>query len=130
MSQSLHENIAQLSRQAREPCEPVCYSLRHFDDSSAHILHHAEEQHLADGFAFLAQTRGGARSVAAVTVEQGFESRSLVVRVAANRTLSPVVVEGMRGLLEVVRECAGAGGEFLMYGWMVGGLADVVMFRV
>lgn len=109
----LHENIIRLIDKTCEPCPPQNYRDQKFPLSDAHTLLHEEEQHLADNLAFLAQNKAGSETVSAVTIEERRDPHSLTVRIAANRTPSIEVVDGIKDILQVVETYA-RNGETLL----------------
>lgn len=111
---NFHSNVTKLYQKTREPSAPINYRGRQYTSSSSYVLLHEEEQHLADGLAFLAQSKEGPDCVSAVMLEQRVLSGSmgLVVRLASNKTPAAKTVEGLRVFLEAVGEYARAGEFF------------------
>jgi hypothetical protein len=110
-----HRQITKLYKWNGAPASPVNYRHLKQHESSRYVLSTAEEIHLADHIAFLAQRKSGPKNVSAVTIEEhcgkdGGDSR-MIIRIAANRTPQKEVVTGLMGIMEIVARYAAA-GEF------------------
>lgn len=108
---TFHENVLELNDWNREPCAAEDYRCNAVQesDTDTYVLKFGEEQHLADHIAFLAQNQEGAKSVSAVMIEEDREGQSLTFRLAGNETPTDKVVEGLRGILDIVQDYAQTG---------------------
>lgn len=109
MADSFHKHVTQLFQKNNEPCKQENYRDREFPSSPIYVLSHEEEQHLADHLAFLACVDEGAKTISAVTLEQGIGLSSLTVRLASNQSPANEVIDGLTDILKIVEEYAHAG---------------------
>lgn len=110
-----HTNVVKLLEKTNEPCEPVNYLGREYVSREDYVLLHEEEQHLADGIAFLARAKEGPKYISAVTLEQSISPASLIIRLSSNTTPSNENFEGLRRVLDTVAEYARAGKCYTSY---------------
>jgi hypothetical protein len=85
------------------------YRLKESQDhrkSGDYVLSYEEELHLADHFAFLAHFREGPEFVSAVTIEESLHPPAFTVRLASNHTPKLVVTEGLKKILQIVKDHA------------------------
>lgn len=107
--EAFHRNVVALIKKTTEPCPPRSYRELEYPKSEDYILLYEEEQHLADGIAFLAQTKTGGKFVSAVTLEQSVNPPSLTIRLASNEPPATEVRRDLKAALKVVQSYAQAG---------------------
>ena len=71
-----------------------------------HVLPFDVEERLANDFAFIAAAKKEVEAVSAVVLEEAADSQSLIVRLAANGTISEVVMSRLTSILATLQKCA------------------------
>lgn len=97
------------------PSDPKVHSAqawqkaRRQGDDFKRLLPFHVEQRLADDFAFVAAAKEDPKAVSAATVEERSRGPGLVVRLAANDGVLPVVADTIRAMVKLLVSCAGRG---------------------
>ncbi|PQE15639.1 ott like deaminase protein [Rutstroemia sp. NJR-2017a BBW] len=108
-----HQQIVKLHAWNGVPTGPADYRCEKREESSCYILSTAEEIHLADHIAFLAQRKSGAKYVSAATIEEHHgmkgDETEMRIRISANETPKLDVVTGLTGVMQRVEMYAAEG---------------------
>jgi hypothetical protein len=108
-----HQQIVKLYAWNGVPTGPADYRCEKWEESSLYILSTAEEIHLADHIAFLAQRKSGAKYVSAATIEEHHdmkgEETEMRIRISANETPKLEVVTGLMVVMQRVEMYAAEG---------------------
>lgn len=102
-------NVVDLQRaSAKCPADPGVHSRapRLGNDDDLHVIPFEVEQRLADDFAFLAAFNKDVWTITAVALEEVSQPRGLVVRLAANAAIDPLVLETLNQILRLLRQCS------------------------
>lgn len=104
----IHRAIVQLSKLRQTPRQEVNYRQQYQGNSKAsdYILRFEDEMQLADHVAFVAHGCEGFSEIAAVCIEEQPNQQGLLVRLARNELRYTREVENIRGLLQVLEDCA------------------------
>jgi hypothetical protein len=112
VGESFYRHIYALSAKSHNPREPQDYTSREVQRSASELytLSYEQELRIADHFAFLAHVEEGVEFVSAVSLEECHNPPSLTIRLASNHTPTAYVTDGLRNILDIVKEHAREGG--------------------
>lgn len=102
-------NVVDLQRaSAKCPADPEIHSRapRLGNDDDLHVIPFEVEQRLADDFAFLAAFNKDVWTITAAALEEVSQPRGLVVRLAANAAIDPLVLETLDQILRLLQQCS------------------------